>query len=557
MYMNTLHTKFQRRLKDLLDYDASLFLERHKKQTSVFLIGFLLFNVSSGIYLYSTVFGHGGEDHGESITGAHSSQYPIVHVEQAQLVSTAEQSIEVHGEVFATNETDVFPLREGIISELYVNLGDVVKEGDVLATLQADRDQLSLGSEVQQLNAAIDVSKQSVINNKKQFEAQQEQIDTRVSNMDAQIEQASVQVVSALFDFINNLNQLLFTYGGSVKKNSTSLRRKGLLDDESADRIADEVRILADALQGLQEKDTVTQDMNLLQGLMTDALQIGKEIKLLTNKNLLNTGVQNSDISERLEVLSTQIDTLIESSQTFLEIQNEVVQLQAEKKSIELQIETQTLQNDLEVQLKESQRGAISSQLYVGNTITAPFDGVVSERMVSVGDSVGLDKPLFHIVDDKQTFIRFRINESDLPLITVGNEIAFSPSSHPSLTYTAQIARIARSLDRATRTVLVEADITSVDTTAPVLSGMNVRAYIPLTMKNDWWVISEQTIIISGDAQFVWTVDASLTTQKLSIETAFIRDGSAFIKSGITGDEWIVSKSPIDLESGLEVDTTS
>lgn len=554
--MNTYIRRFRGWLIETSNIDLSTLLETHKKHFSMVLLGFFVLNMSLGAYVFSTAFGHGGEDHGESISGAHDT-YPIVTVAQARPASDTKQIIEMSGEIFAENETDIFPLREGVIRDLYVNLGDKVEAGDVLAILHADIDQLSLKSEISQLDAEIDVSKQTLENNQKQFVAQKQQIDTRIENSKMQLSQSSTQVISSLFDFVNNLNQLLFSYGGSVNKNSTSLRRKGFLTEEGADKISKQVRVLVDELQSLQTAAPTSHDYAEVQRLLSSGLNIGKEIKVLTNVKLMNTGIQNSDIGERLKVLSEQIDTLVSSSEGFTAMYNEILLLQSEQTTLDLDTENQSLQNSLDVELKQSQKGTISQQMYVGTTVYAPFDGVISERMINKGDSVGFDKPLFHIVDESRKFIRFRVKEADIPLMQAGMNISFSPSSHPTMIYQATVTRIARSLDRATRTILVEADIDASISEAVVLSGMNVRVHIPLITESDWWVISEQAINVSGESNFVWMIDESLTAKQLLIEVAFIREGVVFVTSGVSDQEWIVIKSPVPLEIGLEVDTTS
>jgi len=97
--------------------------------------------------------------------------------------------------------------------------------------------------------------------------------------------------------------------------------------------------------------------------------------------------------------------------------------------------------------------------------ITAPFDGVVTERNVHPGALVGpagasgVTVPMARI----QTIARLRLGipvpETYIAGIVEGTKVAFTVPAFPGETFTGTVARIARAVDVKTRTMPVELDV--------------------------------------------------------------------------------------------------
>jgi membrane fusion protein, multidrug efflux system len=100
--------------------------------------------------------------------------------------------------------------------------------------------------------------------------------------------------------------------------------------------------------------------------------------------------------------------------------------------------------------------------------LTAPFAGVVTERNVHpgalVGPSIGATSPpLLRLVDNARLRVVVPVPEAYTSDLTVGAEIQFSVSAYPGRNFSGAVARIAQSVDVATRTMAVELDVTNTD----------------------------------------------------------------------------------------------
>jgi membrane fusion protein (multidrug efflux system) len=93
--------------------------------------------------------------------------------------------------------------------------------------------------------------------------------------------------------------------------------------------------------------------------------------------------------------------------------------------------------------------------------IDAPFDGVVTERLVHRGALVGpsADPVLLVIQDVSHLRLVVAVPEEDVGGIVTGARVEFRVPAYPDRTYTGTVARIAHALDEKTRTMAVELDV--------------------------------------------------------------------------------------------------
>ena len=101
--------------------------------------------------------------------------------------------------------------------------------------------------------------------------------------------------------------------------------------------------------------------------------------------------------------------------------------------------------------------------------VTAPFDGVVTERNVHPGALVGPNSgagasvPLLRLVNRNRLRLVVPVAETYIAGVTEGVETPFTVPAYPGQTFTGKIARIAHAVDVKTRTMAVEIDVPNAD----------------------------------------------------------------------------------------------
>jgi len=93
--------------------------------------------------------------------------------------------------------------------------------------------------------------------------------------------------------------------------------------------------------------------------------------------------------------------------------------------------------------------------------VVAPFDGVVTARATDVGAliSAGSGPELFHVAATRRLRVQVHVPESSAAGVRVGARGSITVRDRPAQSYPATVARTARALDPATRTLLVELEV--------------------------------------------------------------------------------------------------
>jgi membrane fusion protein, multidrug efflux system len=118
----------------------------------------------------------------------------------------------------------------------------------------------------------------------------------------------------------------------------------------------------------------------------------------------------------------------------------------------------------------EAARQAVTgvSEMEAYLRLTAPFDGIVTERNVHPGALVGPSgaqgaTPIVRIVDTRRLRLVVPVPEAYTAGVMVGTTIPFSVAAYPGEQFSGVIARIAPSVDVPTRTMAVELDVANGD----------------------------------------------------------------------------------------------
>ncbi len=91
------------------------------------------------------------------------------------------------------------------------------------------------------------------------------------------------------------------------------------------------------------------------------------------------------------------------------------------------------------------------------SVLKAPFQGVVEQRRVDVGERLAEATPAFVIVQLAPLKLRFRVRETDLTLVRKGQGVEAEVDAYPGVKFGGVISVAGGAIDPATRTFLAEA----------------------------------------------------------------------------------------------------
>jgi RND family efflux transporter MFP subunit len=135
--------------------------------------------------------------------------------------------------------------------------------------------------------------------------------------------------------------------------------------------------------------------------------------------------------------------------------------------------------------------------------ITAPFDGIVTERLVHPGALVGpgADSPLFTIQQISKLRLVVAVPEEDAGSIVPAARVEFHVPAFPERTYSGTVARSAHALDTKTRTMPVELDVTNND--GSLSPGMYPTVKWPVRRARPALFVPATSVVTTTERTFV------------------------------------------------------
>lgn len=188
--------------------------------------------------------------------------------------------------------------------------------------------------------------------------------------------------------------------------------------------------------------------------------------------------------------------------------------------------------------------------------ILAPFDGTVSERNLDVGHFVHpaapteRSKPLFVVVQTDVVRIFVNVPEADAALVDVGDRVTIRVPALEGQEFSGQVARSARALDPATRTLRTEIDVPNPH--GALRPGMYVQTAIQLESREAALSLPATALRSeNGETACICVEDGKAARR--TVKTG-LSDGKAVeIVSGLAGDEIVVEKNVGSLADGQSV----
>jgi RND family efflux transporter MFP subunit len=134
--------------------------------------------------------------------------------------------------------------------------------------------------------------------------------------------------------------------------------------------------------------------------------------------------------------------------------------------------------------------------------ITAPFDGVITERHVHPGSLVSQTSgPMLRIEQISRLRLTVPVPEAYVAAIMKGAKVDFRVSAFPDRTFQGVIARPAHSLDMKTRSMMVELDV--MNPQQSLAPGMFAEVRWPVSRAQASLFVPTTAVVRTSERQFV------------------------------------------------------
>ena len=463
------------------------------------------------------------------------------------------------GTVEPQQQVYVTPKVSGTVTAAYFEVGDTVKEGDVLFKIDDEAAQLQM----------------------KSAEASYSQAEAGVTAATSgsrdlqnyQTERSIQQLKDSLDDAENNIDDL--------KDNLGDLRdargKLGTAKDQAQaglDAVNSQMVSLEAELQNLQgdlekaKNDVKTANPDMSEADLEDAINNDATVKDCNtaiekvNEQITELKTSQSSAQSAVDQLNSQIQS-VEASKT--QIKSSISQIENGKDTIRDNLTTaeQTYsitQNEVypetdatyAAQLQAASVGVESAKMQLDfYTVKAPISGVVEAANVKKEDMAAAGNPAYIISNKDSMTVTFNVTEKAKNTMNVGDHVTVERNGE---TFDGTITEIGTMAGQQTKLFQVKATIPGAGDKLP--NGVSVKVSATTEKEDGSTLVPFDALYFSGGDAYVYcVVDNKLV--RTSVTVGLMDDDHAIIEDGLDADSLVVSNWSSKLRNGADVEIVS
>ena len=209
-------------------------------------------------------------------------------------------------------------------------------------------------------------------------------------------------------------------------------------------------------------------------------------------------------------------------------------------------------QNAAQSDLEAAKARLVLARQAMGRTeVRAPFDGVVSERKVSAGDTASVGKELIKVIDPSSMRFEGLVSADHIGQVQAGQNVGFRVNGYGEEEFTGKVRRVNPAANATTRQVEVLVDFTG--TKQPKLSGLYAEGRIE-TGGSSALTIPATAVVRDGEKASAFRVlEAKLQKAPITLGERDPRTGEFAVKEGLKEGDKVVRYPSALLKDGQTI----
>jgi RND family efflux transporter MFP subunit len=411
------------------------------------------------------------------------------------------------------------------------------------AVIAAERGLTSAQAQLAQLRAGGGAANQA------QLQAAVDQADANVRSAAARLEavrtggsarqrlEIESQLVTARGNLLSAESRLASVTGGSIEaqrqaaeSNVTAARERLRSDQARLDQI----------LAGAQDEEIQQAEL---------AVQQAEQQLLIATSPVTEQEIRTQRAA--VDQARLQVEKALQPFTSFDVRQQEqaVAQAQANLRSRQRPYSAEDMQA-AEAAVEEARAQVELARLGIRETrVTAPIDGIVSERVAAPGALVGPTSPIVTLVPPELELV-VNVEEAQLGLIREGQVVSLQVASYPGQPFPGAVRTIAPTLDTRSRTAAVR--ISPSDPEGLLRAGMFARLQILTATRQAALLVPREAVIAtqgSPDATVV-RVDEESRARRVPVRTGLTGERMVEILTGLSEGQVVVTSGVANLNDG-------
>ena len=186
--------------------------------------------------------------------------------------------------------------------------------------------------------------------------------------------------------------------------------------------------------------------------------------------------------------------------------------------------------------------------------IIAPFDGVITQRLVKEGNLVQVHQPLFRLDDFDPLLAVLNVPERELRTLKPGMTVAMQVDALPGHPFEGTIARVSPVVDSGTGTFRVTAEFR--DSSEQLAPGMFGRLGIVYDTRASALVVPREAVMSEDGEDAVYRViDQEVT--RTPVRLGYVSGGDVEIVSGLEEGDWVVTAGKHAIRNASKVEVVN
>ena len=200
-------------------------------------------------------------------------------------------------------------------------------------------------------------------------------------------------------------------------------------------------------------------------------------------------------------------------------------------------------------------RVVLARQQMTRTEVRAPFDGVVTERKVSPGDTAQVGKELLKVIDPSSLRFEAMVSADNVGVVKAGQAVHFRVNGYGDQDFTGRVRRVSPAANVTTRQVEVLVDF--VGDKQPKLAGLYAEGRLETESKTSL-TIPATAVVRDGDKASAFRVkDNKLQKVPLALAERDARSGDYVIAGGLVEGDQVIRYPTTLLKDGQPVQTAA
>jgi membrane fusion protein, multidrug efflux system len=196
-------------------------------------------------------------------------------------------------------------------------------------------------------------------------------------------------------------------------------------------------------------------------------------------------------------------------------------------------------------------RVTLARKAHTDTVVRAPFDGIVAERVVSVGNYVNKGTKVAVVVRVDPMRVQLTIPEQFVSTVGVGQSVAFAVDAYPGRSFEGHVRYISPALEANQRALTIEAVVPN--PSADLKPGLFATARIEQKQRTAAILVPASAVQTTAGTSRVYVVNGDHAEERIVTTGQALENGLVEVVNGLKSGERVATKNVAQLADGTKV----